>query len=132
MHFSRTNCMLIESVEFIDYQREGSGVVVASGCGIGMAVMDAVTECRYFCDIDKYRRAQIDWELIAVLLSLRIQPSVILLVGWFTIDEPRHFNAFERGCVTVKALRYDGGHCETLHDFLARARAAVSEPNKSC
>jgi len=114
--------MLIERVEFIDYERDGTGVIVCSGSGIGMGLMDVLTECRYLIDLDTYRTDKtIDWECIAVILSLRVKPSVVVMAGWFTIDEPLAFNRFERGVLVPKFV-YRGGGVESLSDFINRIR----------
>lgn len=105
-------------VELIDYGRSGSGMVLASGCGLGLALMDVVERCRWFVDVDRYRFAAVDWEAVGVHLSLN-GVSEFILAGWFTIDVPRAFDAFERGIVRGKVSRYEGGKEVSLEEFLS-------------
>lgn len=104
-------------IEFVDYERDGTGVVVSSGCGIGMGLMDVLTECRYFIDLDTYRTSLIDWEAVAVCVSVR-RPSKIVMAGWFTIDRPLAFDRFIRGVVDVPLFVYRGGVDVSLSEFV--------------
>lgn len=105
------------AVDFISYGRGGTGIVVASGAGLGLSMMDVFLSCEYFIDIDRYRNAAVDWEAIAVLLS-GARPRMIVMVGWFTIDRPISFDRFERGVFATPLYRYDGGSSKILKDFI--------------
>jgi hypothetical protein len=92
-------------VEFVDYSREGNAVLITSGCGIGMAIMDALPDIRYFVDIDDYRNSSIDWEAIAVMLACA-KPSAIFLTGSFSLDSPSVFNPIKQGAINTTVLIY--------------------------
>lgn len=106
-------------VELIDYDRQGLGVVISSGCGLGLAIMDVLPTARYFVDIDRYRTRSLDWEAVGVLLRCG-NPSFVVLVGWYTIDVPQAMNAIELGLKGAPSYRYDGGGRESLGGFLGR------------
>ena len=117
LHDVITQSRRLFGVEFIDYARAGTGIVVSSGCGIGLAVMDQLPLCRYFVDIDNYRKQTIDWEALFIAVSAR-KPSAIVLVGWYTIDVPKTISTIERACLSP-SYRYDGGGTKNLGEFLA-------------
>lgn len=118
--------MWVEGVEFIDFERPGRGVIVCSGSGIGLSLMDVFLDCRYLVDIDSYRMDKsIDWECVAVLLSTRRQIDRVIMAGWFTIDVPVNFNAFQRGLL-VENFVYRGGGSESLAEFVNRIRNTPS------
>lgn len=107
-------------VTFTDYGREGAGVLLSSGCGIGLALMDVLPEFRWFVDMDNYRYKSVDWEAIAVMLSVA-GAEEFLLAGWFTFDAPVGFDRFSRGVLATSRLsRYEGGHGFTLGEFLTQ------------
>jgi hypothetical protein len=96
-------------VEFADYGRQSTGILLSSGCGIGMALMDVCLELNYFVDIDSYRFKPVDWESLMVTLSVA-KPQVIVLAGWYTIDRPLSMEAAARGCIDKNSLVwYEGG-----------------------
>lgn len=122
------NCSLAErfalvktlGVEFFDYGRSTTGVLLTSGCGIGLGLMDACPNLNWFCDIDTYRFKPTDWEAIAVLISAG-KPKQIVLAGWFTIDVPEVFHRFGSGIVkNVPTYVYVGGHAQTLASLIAK------------
>lgn len=79
--------------------------------------MDVLTDCRYFIDIDRYRKAQRDWDAIASYLSMT--DCYIVLAGWFSLDGIERFDAIEKS-FKGKVYRYDGGGKESLGEFIAR------------
>lgn len=109
-------------VEFIRYDRaEDGGILVASGCGIGMGLMDCIPALTWFVDVDAYRQKTIDWECISVIASLS-GPAFFLLAGWFSLDKPQIFRTFERGiCGGVPFHTYIGGE-EKLTEVIDFAR----------
>jgi hypothetical protein len=102
-------------VELIDYEREGRGILVSSGCGIGMALMDVLSDCRYFVDTDRYRHRSIDWSSLAAILAL--SDSYLVLAGWFSFDKAQIFDDIERS-FSGKVWRYEGGNARSLSEFL--------------
>lgn len=79
--------------------------------------MDAVLECRYFIDLDRYRQRRIDWEAVAIALSA-CDLSIVIMAGWFTIDVPQSFDEFQKGYLKGNLFRYDGGSTQSLSEFL--------------
>ena len=110
-------------VSFIDYANPGRGVLISSGCGIGMAIMDLTPTLRFFLDTDSYRhRTDIDWEALSVVLTSETQskPDYIILSGWFSLDPPEIFDRIERGILETQLFRYEGGKDVSLSAFLNR------------
>jgi hypothetical protein len=96
-------------VDFADYRRNSTGILLSSGCGIGLALMDVCPNLRFFIDVDIYRNKQIDWESIAIILTVA-KPQSVVLAGWFSIDRPKVFEEFTRGVVDKSCLSvYIGG-----------------------
>ena len=113
-------------VELIDYEREGNGILFASGCGIGLGLMDVCAEFRWFCDVDNYRyNPNVDWESIATILCAG-KPSLIGMAGWFTIDAPKTFNAFKKGVSkNIPFFMYVGGESVSLKEFIEKINSHV-------
>src|SRR5216117_3249979 len=67
------------------YGREGDGLLVASGCGLMMAVMDACPALRYCFDTDTQGKNALwaDW-----LICAERYASMIVVAGWFSISDP--------------------------------------------
>lgn len=120
-------------VPLVDYGAHdagrGRGVLLSSGCGIGMAVMDQLPELRWFCDLDAVHESDGARAVDFAILAHRAA-SVLALCGWFSLHSPDVFRAILQAC--PKALAYGGnvdlGH-GTLGQFLAavRARGAKNE-----
>lgn len=110
------------NVEFIDYgDHRGNSILISSGAGIGMALMDQFMGVRYFIDIDSYRHDIIDWESIGIILS-NSKPKMIIFCGWFTLDNRKNFQKIVDGtCNNVNGEIiefYDGGKTENLQSFI--------------
>lgn len=104
-------------VTFFNYNRPSTGVLLSSGCGIGMALMDVCPQLNWFLDVDTYRFKQVDWESIAVIISAR-KPTLVVTAGWFTIDTPKALNEFKKGVIETKLVEYAGGGSKTLSDLI--------------
>jgi hypothetical protein len=76
---------VIAGVRLIDYQRPACGVLVSSGSGIMLGVMDAVPALRWCVDIDVPGAAR-DVEFFLRLLDGEAAP--IGICGWFSITKP--------------------------------------------
>lgn len=71
-------------VPLIDWNRGGRGVLVSSGSGIMLAVMDAVPTLRWAIDIDSIRG---DSQLVPWLTCVA-HVAPVAVVGWFSITSP--------------------------------------------
>lgn len=98
-----------------DFERPGSGVLFSSGCGIGLALMDACPRLRFFVDVDSYRAQAIDWESLGVIVRAG-EPEIVVLAGWFTIDRPVTFEKLKRGLGAC--VEYSGGGRVPLADLI--------------
>jgi hypothetical protein len=115
-------------VDFADYDRPGAtGILITSGCGIGMGIMDVFPEVRWFCDVDQYRHQPVDWEALSIFLTAGDwRPGFVILAGWFSLDRAVVFDRFQAGACRTPVFRYDGGGGTSLADFLAVVRDAVT------
>ena len=97
------------AVPLIDYEREDAyGVLVSSGCGIMMAVMDASPCLRWCVDADRLRgnpRARIADFLYCA--SLTADPVVVC--GWFSYTDPTELTA-AIWKMPIPPLVYGGAH----------------------
>jgi hypothetical protein len=85
---SITLASAIFDIPLTDYHRESKGLLLGSGAGTLMAVMDATTRFRWALDIDQCRGredALSDW--IATLDRNKLV-DLIALAGWFSITSP--------------------------------------------
>jgi hypothetical protein len=106
-------------IHLVDYgQHRGRSVLLGSGCGLMMAVMDAVPEFRWCADLDRGGHA-IDF---AILVARDVR--TIGLVGWFSISSPAAFRQVLSEPLPCRVIAYGGNidlGCETLREFLQLA-----------
>jgi hypothetical protein len=108
-------------VRLIDYERPGKGLLVSSGCGIMMGVMDHVPALRWCVDIDSCRDARIgDFMTAATRYA-----SPLGVCGWFSLTDPTELREAIRAVPEVVAT-YAGhirlgvpGEVTTLAAFIA-------------
>lgn len=113
-------------IDPIDYRRGGRSLLIGSGSGLSMGLMDAVTDFNFLLDVDNYRNRQhvIDWETIGVLLD-HIGFKLIAMAGWFTIDSPDVFKKLQKGIKKTPVLLYEGGKETSLELFIQKVNAYV-------
>jgi hypothetical protein len=111
----------------IDYDRQGDSVLIASGAGIMMAIMDAVPRFKYCIDIDSYRQINSRVPQLINALDLNCNLGIIGIAGWFSIDKPE---ALQEGINKIKKTRcvsYSGNYAvfpnevSTLELFIKNA-----------
>lgn len=113
-------------VPIFDYRRDSTGLLVSSGAGIMIAVMDACPVFRWCLDIDRNK----DAERLASFLfcaDLRVDPFGV--VGWFSITPPAPLQAALRRLPNLgRVLAYTKGavmpagfHFDTLESFIGAA-----------
>lgn len=73
-----------------DFERAGDGILITSGFGLGLALMDEISSLRYFFDVDDYRGREIPWETLGVCLSFSGAKAVVFS-GWFNASSPEIF-----------------------------------------
>lgn len=121
-------------IPLIDYgpDREGdrAGLLISSGCGTMMAVMDACPAFRWCLDIDAIGQSvQRTSSLTNFLLAAERYVQPLGVVGWFSITDPeplrrslRRLRTLGRVLVYTQAARVPGGYeFETLEDFIRAA-----------
>lgn len=130
-----TLCNAIFDVPVLDYARPSRGLLIGSGSGIMMAVMDASDRFRFAVDLDQCRDhdALCDW---VHALDRNGLVDLIAIAGWFSISSPKKIaGALSR--VRVPAIVYVGAglgreafaNClvvDTLEEFLGRVAQAES------
>lgn len=111
------------AVPIIDWNR-GEGVLIGSGCGMMMAIMDE-TQLRWAVDSDSALGA--NWQ--DFIDAMVMNGHRVVLAGWFSNSSPRIFScALERH---PDLLVYGGSfkfgsanEAESLEDLIARIRAS--------
>ena len=81
-------CNAIFGVYPVDYQRASYGLLIGSGAGTMMAVMDHAPQFRFALDADQYRGREdrlCDW--IRALDRNRLV-DLVVVCGWFSISDP--------------------------------------------
>lgn len=92
-----------------DYKRAGDSLLIASGCGLMMAVMDSVPRFRWCIDIDSHREIAHRVPTFMSALDLNCQFKAIGVAGWFSVDTP---HALQQGIAKVtraQCIAYSGG-----------------------
>lgn len=105
MTFSVAQASSLYRVPVIDYERiDASGLLVASGSGIMMAVMDAAPSMRWCVDFDSL---PVDSNLSSFLLLAERVADPIGICGWFTITHPDRVRELLLG-LSVPPVVYGG------------------------
>lgn len=113
--------------DLIDYERQGDSVLIASGAGVMMAVMDAVPRFRYCIDIDSYRSITSRVPQLISALDLNCNFGIIGIAGWFSIDEPKALQEGISKIKRTKCVSYSGNYnvfpneSPTLEIFITNA-----------
>ena len=112
--------------DLIDFgAHRGGGLLLASGAGIMMAVMDAAPELRWALDVDTMRESMHRIPTLVVALDRNSDARFIAFVGWFSLDSPAPFEEGMRRMKRLQSLAYladpnGGGQLPALGDFLKR------------
>jgi len=115
-------------VPVIDYERTGeSSLLISSGSGIMLSLMDELPHLRYCVDIDEIINPEhrlADWMQWMGRLA-----DQILIVGWFGLGNPKYLLEGldmlpERRCITYLPLIEYDRHIttKTLKDFLDKSK----------
>lgn len=115
-------------VPLTDYgERRGQGLLVSSGSGLMMAVMDACPAFRWCVDLDTLRSRQ-DTRIGDFLQMAERLTEPIAICGWFSISNPAPLKAAAAG-MTTSPIVYAGNvrlgiarECESLEEFLRAVR----------
>jgi len=115
-------------LELVDYgHRRGLGLLVSSGSGTMMAIMDHAATLRWCLDIDGIKR---EGRLAGLLECAAHFPAVLVVfAGWFSITDPKPLfrsidaapeNARARWHAYVPDLPFPVGHNHsTMEDLLS-------------
>jgi hypothetical protein len=123
-----TFCSALFDVPVVDYRRISRGLLIGSGAGVMMAVMDVCERFRYAVDLDQCRHREdrfCDW---VRALDRNGLVDMIALAGWFSISNPASIAAALQR-VNVPTIVYSGAGMrrelfgnlmlvDTLDDFL--------------
>ncbi len=96
------------AIPLIDYERPSNGLLLSSGCGLMMSVMDAVPELRYCVDVGPMKSPR----LKDFLLFARRMVSPIGVVAWFSVTSP---SKILDACEGLEDVVLYLGHVETSH-----------------
>lgn len=121
-------------VPLTDYDRPSSGLLVSSGAGIMMAVMDAAPALRWCVDIDGLP-ARADLEFFLRLADGDAEPLAVC--GWFSITDPTTLRR-ALGALRARALVYAGnvrlgvkGEMDSLGALVAALARLESVPEQA-
>lgn len=96
--------------DLIDYKRLGDGVLIASGCGIMMSIMDAVPRYRYCIDVDSFRQIQSRLPQMLSALDKNCHLKIIGIAGWFSLDKPDALQQSQQRITNAQCVTYSGGY----------------------
>ena len=140
MTFTIEQASRLYRVPLVDYGRPSTGVLVSSGCGIMMGVMDACPELRWCVDIDDLKRRP-EARIADFLLMAERACEVVAVCGWFSLTDP---TCLREAVAALEApVTYGGGGVwlkqgepKTLGAFIeavqARAEAVSPRRAKAC
>lgn len=119
--FTVAQAARLYGIDLIDYERPSRGLLVSSGAGIMMGVMDEARTLRWCVDVDSLKpTARLDQFLV---MAERLCDPVAIC-GWFSITDPRPLRAAIAG-MTQPPICYGGNvrfgvgrESDTLRSFL--------------
>ncbi len=113
--------------DLIDYKRWGDGVLIASGCGIMMSIMDAVPRFQYCIDVDSFRENHSRLPQLLSALDKNCEFKLIAIAGWFSLDKPDMLRDGQHRITNAQCVTYSGGYfafpneAQTLKQFIQQA-----------
>jgi hypothetical protein len=113
--------------DLIDYKRIGDGVLIASGCGIMMSIMDAVPRFQYCIDVDSFRHNHSRLPQLLSAFDKNCHFKVIGIAGWFSLDKPDALRQGQQRITNAQCVTYSGGYsaftdeAKTLKDFIDKS-----------
>lgn len=124
---TRLDCWLANAaratgVQLVDCGPDrGHSLLIASGSGLMMAVLDQVPDFRWCVELDRGGKG-LDFALLA-----HRHMRFIGLCGWFSLHSPATFEAIQRAQLSCPVLAYGGNidlGCSTLPEFIWRCQLA--------
>jgi hypothetical protein len=125
-------CRALFDIPLIDYGRPSYGLLIGSGAGTMMAIMDASARFRFALDLDDCRGKE--HKLFAFIRALDRNGLIdlVALAGWFSITDPKPIAGALKD-LSAPVIIYSGAglardvfgdlpFVDTLDDFLARAK----------
>lgn len=108
-HSQRLNlCNAIFGISIFDYRRPSYGLLIGSGAGIMMSVMDCAPRFRYALDIDHFRGEEDRLRGWIRAVDKNKLVDLIALCGWFSITDPKCIaGALEN--LSAPVVIYSGG-----------------------
>jgi len=95
-------------VPLTDYERDAEGVLVASGSGLMMSVMDHAPSIRWCVEYDERVCRGARWvEFIPALCEVA---PIVVVAGWFTVTDPTELRAAVAACPSSCAPITYGGN----------------------
>lgn len=95
--------------ELHDYKRAGDSLLIASGSGLMMALMDSVPRFRWCIDIDSHRDIAHRVPTFMSALDLNCQFKAIGVAGWFSVDTPHTLRQGITKVTRAHCIAYSGG-----------------------
>ena len=95
--------------ELHDYKRAGDSILIASGSGLMMAIMDAVPRFRWCIDIDSHRDITHRVPTLMSALDINCQFKAIAVAGWFSVDKPHTLQQGISKVTRAHCITYSGG-----------------------
>jgi hypothetical protein len=125
-------CRAVFDIPLIDYGRPTYGLLIGSGAGTMMAIMDASIRFRFALDLDDCRGREHKLFAFIRALDRNWLIDLVALAGWFSITDPKPIAAALKGLSTPVIIYSGAGlardvfgdlpFVDTLDDFLARAK----------
>jgi hypothetical protein len=96
--------------DLIDYDRSGDSILIASGSGLMMAIMDVCPRFKYCIDIDNFREIANRIPQLISAFDLNCEVNIIGIAGWFSIDNPEQLIIAQKKIKQSECIAYSGGY----------------------
>jgi hypothetical protein len=110
--------------ELFEYRRQGDAILIASGSGLMMAIMDICPRFKWCIEVDNFRNIANRIPNLINAFDLNCDIEIIGIAGWFSIDNPQQLINAQQKIKRCKSFSYSGGYkvfeneSKTLEDFI--------------
>lgn len=112
--------------ELFEYDRLADSILIASGSGLMMAIMDNCPSFKWCLEVDNFRNISHRIPNLITAFDKNCQLNIIAIAGWFSIDNPKFLVEGQKKILEKKSVCYSGGfnvfqnECENLEQFITK------------
>jgi hypothetical protein len=96
--------------QLFEYERQGDSILIASGSGLMMAIMDICPRFKWCLEVDNHRDIASRLPNLINAFDQNCSLEIIAIAGWFSIDDPKQLMLAQDKIKQSKNFSYSGGY----------------------